>query len=149
VNNWPFVIRSSPHPKAQARPLTLEMLQVREHTSTPFPSIVFTFGFAIESIKEFGSASMVYLACSLENKKSFFTLIFLKSKLCNKLTIHLHLLCTCLHKNSTFYKIPHMQNALSSGKNHNTNIVMMVGQHDLCNCWVNLCKCICFCIYCC
>jgi hypothetical protein len=90
---------------------------------------------------------MVYLACSLEDKKSFFTLIFLKSKLCNKFTIHLHLLCTCLHKNSTFYKIPHMQNALSNGKNHNTNIVMMVGQYHLCNCWANLCKCICFCIY--
>jgi len=30
------------------------VLQVREHTSIPFPSIIFTFRLAIESIKELG-----------------------------------------------------------------------------------------------
>ncbi len=40
-----------------------------------------------------------------------------------------------------------MQNSLDNGKNHNTNIVIMGGQYDLCNCWVNLCKCVGFCIY--
>jgi hypothetical protein len=32
------------------------MLQAKECVSTPFPSIVFTFGFVVESIKEFGGA---------------------------------------------------------------------------------------------
>jgi hypothetical protein len=33
------------------------MLQVKECVPTPFPSIVFTFGFVVESIKEFGGVS--------------------------------------------------------------------------------------------
>jgi hypothetical protein len=43
------------------------MLLTRERTSTPFPSIVFTFGLAIESIKELKGASIVH---ELTNKKS-------------------------------------------------------------------------------
>jgi hypothetical protein len=34
-----------------------EMLQAKECPPTPSPFIVFTFGLAIESIKEFGGAS--------------------------------------------------------------------------------------------
>jgi hypothetical protein len=34
------------------------MLQARERTPTPSPSNVFTFGLAIESIKELGGASL-------------------------------------------------------------------------------------------
>jgi hypothetical protein len=44
----------SPHFGALARPSTLEVLQARECTLTPSPSIVFTFGLVIESIKELG-----------------------------------------------------------------------------------------------
>jgi hypothetical protein len=33
------------------------MLRARERTPTPFPSTVFTFGLAVESIKELGGAS--------------------------------------------------------------------------------------------
>jgi hypothetical protein len=33
-------------------------MEVMEHAATPSPSIVFTFGFAIESIKELGGASL-------------------------------------------------------------------------------------------
>jgi hypothetical protein len=33
------------------------MLQAGERTPTPFPSTVFTFGLAVESIKELGGAS--------------------------------------------------------------------------------------------
>ncbi len=33
------------------------MLQAKEHTPTFYPSIVFTFGLVVESIKEFGGAS--------------------------------------------------------------------------------------------
>jgi hypothetical protein len=47
----------SPHPGALACPFTPEVLQAKEHAPTPFPSIVFTFGFAVESIKELGGAS--------------------------------------------------------------------------------------------
>jgi hypothetical protein len=34
------------------------VLQTNERTPTIFPSNVFTFGLAVESIKEFGGASM-------------------------------------------------------------------------------------------
>jgi hypothetical protein len=33
------------------------VLQAKEHTPTPYPSDVFTFGFVVEFIKEFGGAS--------------------------------------------------------------------------------------------
>jgi hypothetical protein len=32
------------------------MLQAKEHTPIPYPSVVFTFGLEVESIKEFGGA---------------------------------------------------------------------------------------------
>jgi hypothetical protein len=53
-----FITRLSPHPRAPTRPFTLEMLRVRECTPTFFPSVVFTFRLAVESIKEFGGAHM-------------------------------------------------------------------------------------------
>jgi hypothetical protein len=34
-----------------------KMLRARERTRTPYPSIVFTFGLVVESIKKFGGAS--------------------------------------------------------------------------------------------
>jgi hypothetical protein len=37
------------------------MLQVREHAPTLSPSIIFTFGFIVESIKEFKGASTTKL----------------------------------------------------------------------------------------
>jgi len=44
----------SPHPGAPTHPFTPEMLRAREHTLTPSPSVVFTFGLIVESIKELG-----------------------------------------------------------------------------------------------
>jgi hypothetical protein len=35
------------------------MLQAKEHTPTPSPSVVFTFGIIVESIKELGGASQM------------------------------------------------------------------------------------------
>ncbi len=46
----------SPHPKALARPSTPKVLRAKERTPTP-PSIIFTLGLIVESIKEFGGAS--------------------------------------------------------------------------------------------
>jgi hypothetical protein len=37
------------------------MLQVRKRASIPSFSVVFTFGFTVESIKELGGASMINL----------------------------------------------------------------------------------------
>jgi hypothetical protein len=34
-----------------------KVLRTRERAPTPFPSVVFTFGFVVESIKEFEGAS--------------------------------------------------------------------------------------------
>jgi hypothetical protein len=44
----------NPYPGTLARPSTPKVLRDKEHAPTPFPSIVFTFGLAIESIQEFG-----------------------------------------------------------------------------------------------
>jgi len=35
------------------------MLQAKEHAPTPSPSIIFTFGFTVESIKELGGVSII------------------------------------------------------------------------------------------
>jgi hypothetical protein len=35
------------------------MLRAKKHTPTPSPSIVFTFGLVIKSIKEFGDVSNI------------------------------------------------------------------------------------------
>ncbi len=50
-----LVILFSPHPRAPTCPSTHEVLQVREHTLTPYPSIVLTFGPVVEFIKELGA----------------------------------------------------------------------------------------------
>jgi hypothetical protein len=36
------------------------MLQAKEHTPTPSPSIIFNFGFIVESIEELGGALVDY-----------------------------------------------------------------------------------------
>jgi hypothetical protein len=48
----------NPHPRTPACPSAPEVLQTRECAPTPFPSVVFTFGFTIESIKELGGVSL-------------------------------------------------------------------------------------------
>jgi hypothetical protein len=50
----PLLIRPSPHLGAPACPFTFEVLQIKDHTPTSYPSVVFTFGLTIGSIKEFG-----------------------------------------------------------------------------------------------
>jgi hypothetical protein len=35
------------------------VLRAREHTPTPYPFVVFTFGLVVGSIKEFGGVSVV------------------------------------------------------------------------------------------
>jgi hypothetical protein len=53
----PLVIRFSPHHGAPIRPFTHKVLWAREHTPTPYPFIIFTFGLTVESIKNFGGKS--------------------------------------------------------------------------------------------
>jgi hypothetical protein len=53
-----FVILSIPHPKTPTCPFTPEVLRIKECTPTSYPSVVFTFGLIVESIKEFGGASI-------------------------------------------------------------------------------------------
>jgi len=48
----------SPYIEASAHPSTPEVLRANEHAPTPSPSIVFTFGLVVESIKELGGASL-------------------------------------------------------------------------------------------
>ncbi len=49
-----LVTRPSPHFGAPTHPFTLKVLRVKERTPTPYPFVIFTFGLALESIKEFG-----------------------------------------------------------------------------------------------
>ncbi len=49
----------SPHPRAQSCPSSLEVLWAKECSLT-LPFFVFTFGFTVESIKELGSASIMF-----------------------------------------------------------------------------------------
>jgi hypothetical protein len=52
-----LVTLPSLHPGALSRLSTSKVLQTRERVPTLYPFNVFTFGFIIEFIKEFGSAS--------------------------------------------------------------------------------------------
>jgi hypothetical protein len=52
----PLVTHVSPHPKAPACPSTPKVLRAKKLTPIPYPSIIFTFGFAMESTKEFRGA---------------------------------------------------------------------------------------------
>jgi len=54
-----------PIPEFQHAPLPPEVLQARERTPILFPSIVFTFGLVVESIKELGGTS-----CTLSLNKT-------------------------------------------------------------------------------
>ncbi len=47
------------HPEALACPFTLKVLWARERAPTPFPSIVFTSGLAVEFIKELRRVSFL------------------------------------------------------------------------------------------
>ncbi len=50
---------SSPHSGALAHPSTFEVLRAKERVPTPSPSIIFTFGLAVESIKELRGVSIL------------------------------------------------------------------------------------------
>ncbi len=63
-----LVTHPSPHFGALARSSTPEVLWTKERTPTPYPSVAFTFGFAIESIKELGGES---INMSLHGKKNY------------------------------------------------------------------------------
>jgi hypothetical protein len=52
-----LVIHPGPYPGAPAHLSTPKVLQTKERAPTPSPSVVFTFGFTIESIKESRGAS--------------------------------------------------------------------------------------------
>jgi hypothetical protein len=51
----------NPHPKAPAHPSTPKVLQAKEHAPTPSPSVVFTFGLTVESIKELKDVSIILI----------------------------------------------------------------------------------------
>jgi len=92
----PLVIRPSPHLGAPSHPSTVKVLQAKEHTSSHFPSDVFTFGLAIESIQKFEGAShgikVVVVAYRLQ--------------------------CSFYHINLKFIKVHHLLNALYGNYYH-------------------------------
>jgi len=52
-----FIVLPNPHPKAPACLATLKVLRAKERALTPYPFVVFTFRFVVESTKEFTCAS--------------------------------------------------------------------------------------------
>jgi hypothetical protein len=58
-----LVIRPSPHPRVLVRPSNPKVLWAKECIPILYPSVVFTFGFTIESIKEFGGALGLQFMC--------------------------------------------------------------------------------------
>jgi len=70
------------HLGAPTRPSTFEVLRTREHTPTSYPSTIFTFGLIVESIKEFGGASiMVQNMVLMKYLKLFYSLVLIKIKI--------------------------------------------------------------------
>jgi len=65
-----FANLPSPHPGALTCPFTPKVLRARERASTPFPSIVFTFGLAIKSIKELEGVLMFVTEKKMKNVDS-------------------------------------------------------------------------------
>ncbi len=55
-------------------PFYLKVLQTKECDPTPSPSIVFTFRFTIESIKELGGASLMRFPSSMSKGNPYFTM---------------------------------------------------------------------------
>ncbi len=53
-----FIICFSPHPEAPTCLSILEVLRIRECIPIPYPFVIFTFGFVVESIKEFSGVSL-------------------------------------------------------------------------------------------
>ncbi len=62
-----LVILLSPHPGAPKCPSTPKVLWAKDCAPTPSLFVVFTFGFAVESMKEFGGASLeeFLMLCSM------------------------------------------------------------------------------------
>jgi hypothetical protein len=54
-----LVTLPSPYLGVPTHPSTPEVVRVKEHASTPYPSVVFTFRLSVESSKEFGGASLL------------------------------------------------------------------------------------------
>jgi len=54
----PLIVHPNLYPGAPTCPYTSEVLRIRERTPTPYFFVVVTFEFVIESIKEFGGASI-------------------------------------------------------------------------------------------
>jgi hypothetical protein len=63
VSNWITCQSSYSHLGALARPSTPKVLWARERAPTFFPFVIFSFGLAVESIKELGGASWKLLHC--------------------------------------------------------------------------------------
>jgi hypothetical protein len=65
----PLVIHLSLHPGVPTRPSTPEVLRAKERIATPYLSIIFSFGLAVESIKEFGGVSQIVSHFISQNDK--------------------------------------------------------------------------------
>ncbi len=90
------------------------------------------FSFSFPKYVKLVELVMVQIVGSVEDERCLSILAFTNSKLWNKLTTHLPLLCTCLHNNSILCKISHMQIILSNGEKLAINIVMMAKQYTFC-----------------
>jgi hypothetical protein len=70
--------------------------------------------------------AMVQIIGNMEDEKCLLTLVFMKSKLHNKFTIHFPIVVCMLHYNFTLWRISRMLNVLSNGVQHDIEIALMV-----------------------
>ncbi len=89
-----LVTHFNSHPRARAHPFTSQVLWTRERASILFPSIAFTFGLKVESIKEFGGALIWNKYWQEKNRNESWNEIFLYS-----------LIWEVLHCNLVLYEI--------------------------------------------
>jgi hypothetical protein len=61
----------SPHPKAPTHPFTPKVVWAKERGQTPCPFVIFTFGFIVEYIQEFGGVSLLLLKWTKDNLNYF------------------------------------------------------------------------------
>jgi len=119
-----------------APPFDLNPLTKMWHLVITFQIFSFSFLKYVKLVE----LAMVQLIGSMEDERCFSTLAFMKSKLWIGSFPTYHLLCACLHNNSTHCKISHMQIISNNGKELAIDIVMMARQYAFCICWVSFCR---------
>jgi hypothetical protein len=110
----------------------LNLLTKMWHLVTTFQVLSFSFPKYLKLVE----LAMVQIVSGVEDEKCFSTLVFMKSKLWNRLTTHLPLVVRMFAQQ--FYILQNFPYViLSNGKELAIDIVMMAKQYAFCICWAS------------